>query len=603
MERVFDAVRKCLLFNRLPVMRKHYIAIKSQIHPHTKQEHEEFAFFTTEYQKYYKKAYRLMNWRALVYLFLYATITVNILRLIPHLGLLVNFVELGGSLLSGGIALFLIFVLTYIVICPLVIMYALGIVITPGAGSPNVVKTGIISLSSIPAGATVYINGTIYPQKTPTVINKLPPGECTVKLILKDYMSWQRNVAVIEEKATVLENILLVPAHWKTATISSPSGFQGLLVFPGNTYLLLEHGKQLKDIFIYLWDEGFKALISQESSARKSTNLHPLLAPDSPFLEATLINVYSIENSPLLLLYVEFNGDKKFLWIDPVYGTTKVEDITELLPALPENILWDPQDSKNLFTLQDASLNRINLGLKIVYPQIINHVQTFGLHNQNIYILKQNFVFERYDRDGTRQQAPVDDPQLTESLFKDKKPIKISVLSEDLILFLTDRGELICNRLPYRLVENEVKGFKFDRKNELLLWTDHAVGWIDFTRKNESSTFEIGPSVTWVVTDAAHVEDAFWANNGNYILYVDRAAVMLTEKGLYGPPAPATFITAIKKDSSVAFSDKMGELLFLKEPEGYLTALEILPNPSLLPASNKENKEKSSKPKTEGTAP
>ena len=53
---------------------------------------------------------------------------------------------------------FYIFALFYIVFCPLVVLYAFGYIFKPQS-EEVVVKTGIIYLSTAPAGASIYVNG------------------------------------------------------------------------------------------------------------------------------------------------------------------------------------------------------------------------------------------------------------------------------------------------------------------------------------------------------------------------------------------------------------------------------------------------------------
>ena len=82
--------------------------------------------------------------------------------------------------------LFYLFFIAYLVICPLIILYAFGYILQPNS-ERGMVKTGLISLASVPPGANVYIENKRYLSRTPTVIRDLIPGDYYVSMYLKDY--------------------------------------------------------------------------------------------------------------------------------------------------------------------------------------------------------------------------------------------------------------------------------------------------------------------------------------------------------------------------------------------------------------------------------
>ena len=107
--------------------------------------------------------------------------------------------------------LFYLLTALYFVLCPLTILYALGYLFSPGTGQ-GIVKTGLISLSSAPPNASVYLENRRYTQKTPTVLRDLLPGNYSVKLVLKDHEPWVQTVPVEAKKATVLVEVETVGA-------------------------------------------------------------------------------------------------------------------------------------------------------------------------------------------------------------------------------------------------------------------------------------------------------------------------------------------------------------------------------------------------------
>ncbi|MBI4432470.1 MAG: PEGA domain-containing protein [Candidatus Omnitrophica bacterium] len=136
--------------------------------------------------------------------------------------------------------LFYGFVLVYAVGCPIILLYATG----------HITRTGLISLSSHPSGAYVYINSRRFSEKTPTVIRGLVPGEYSVSVNLKGYQPWKRVVFVETEQAIVYENILLLPLDLSPQGPLCPGQFDNLIPVRGR-YLLLVRGPLIQDLFLF----------------------------------------------------------------------------------------------------------------------------------------------------------------------------------------------------------------------------------------------------------------------------------------------------------------------------------------------------------------
>ena len=67
---------------------------------------------------------------------------------------------------------FYILLMVYLVTCPFVILYALGYAYKPGH-DPSIMKMGVVSLSTVPSGASVYLGRSRFTEKTPTVLMDL----------------------------------------------------------------------------------------------------------------------------------------------------------------------------------------------------------------------------------------------------------------------------------------------------------------------------------------------------------------------------------------------------------------------------------------------
>ncbi len=68
-------------------------------------------------------------------------------------------------------------------------------------------KTGIISISSVPTQASVYLNDSLVTATNNTIDNLLP-GKYTIKVTKEGYTSWEKEVEVKKEVVTPLEIVL-----------------------------------------------------------------------------------------------------------------------------------------------------------------------------------------------------------------------------------------------------------------------------------------------------------------------------------------------------------------------------------------------------------
>ena len=92
---------------------------------------------------------------------------------------------------------------------PLILSYALGYKFN--YQSFKFVKTGLIYLKTQPEGAKIYLNGKLYPEKTPASIAELLPGVYKVRLELAEHYLWKAEVDVEAGKASRIDKIIFFP--------------------------------------------------------------------------------------------------------------------------------------------------------------------------------------------------------------------------------------------------------------------------------------------------------------------------------------------------------------------------------------------------------
>lgn len=301
--------------------------------------------------------------------------------------------------------IFYLFVAIYLAICPMLILRLLGFVFDPL--NKHWVKTGIIYVSSNPPDANVYINGRLAPEKSPTVIRDLTPGNYLVRMELKDYKPWENTVPVIDKKATSIENILLMPIIWDAKAIS-PLPMTDILGLPASNSILMIKENNVKDISILRINDN--------------DQIDFLFPPESIYRDGQLINTYSFNQSPFIVLHVKLSDKEKYLWVDTREKPIHIEDISELINVPVQWLWWEPNDDKNIYVTCADGYNRINIKAKAIYPNIDPKTipeekkkpvikdtpsgsQVYAINNNNTFLIRSNdgiFLQDHLPKDQAR---------------------------------------------------------------------------------------------------------------------------------------------------------------------------------------------------------
>ncbi len=141
--------------------------------------------------------------------------------------------------------LYSLFILAFLVITPLVSLYAGGYKI---GGGFKIQKTGILILDTRPQGATISLNGKIQRRtisgllfgghtdiNTPAKIKNLLPGEYDVTLSLPGYWPWNKRLDISPGQSTYAEDVVLFKNDLPLTVTNGD--YSELLLSPSERYL------------------------------------------------------------------------------------------------------------------------------------------------------------------------------------------------------------------------------------------------------------------------------------------------------------------------------------------------------------------------------
>lgn len=103
--------------------------------------------------------------------------------------------------------LYLGFLAVFLVTAPAVVLYTAGFRLSFEGG--GLVKTGLLSVSTIPKGVTVSVDGTAHRQTTPVLLDNLLPGKHAIALTKDGYFPWKKTLPIDENETTFVPKAVL----------------------------------------------------------------------------------------------------------------------------------------------------------------------------------------------------------------------------------------------------------------------------------------------------------------------------------------------------------------------------------------------------------
>ncbi|MBF0485262.1 MAG: PEGA domain-containing protein [Candidatus Omnitrophica bacterium] len=456
--------------------------------------------------------------------------------------------------------IFYCLVVLYFIVCPVLLLFALGYTINPL--TREVEQTGLIHLSTIPAGASVYLEHSRFVQKTPTNINELHPGQYHVTLDLPGYRTWGKQVAVSPGKATAFDKILLIPKDL-SPSIFMAGTFRQLRPLTGTDFILTAQDVNLGSFQLHNW----------------KTNKHfPLADHSSAWYGFPVLSVFHEDDSKVFILYGGGLWERKYLFVDMKGDVPVISDITKLFSKDPLLIKWDPASSNDLFPVYANYIDRIDVGTSAFYPRYLEDVKGCGFHNNKIFLVSNENVFTKYDHEKTKPESFLENKRMDTSALGKNVFFNIMIYPDDLVFLQGEDGRLITNSAPYQLMDKGVLGIKYhERSKSLLVWTAGAVF---------SAKFVAGQSgiKEWkfrqVYQGGEDIKQCFWALDASYVIVNDNDKIYVFEtepvSGFHGEA-----LVSVKKGSLIFYSNETGCVYFLDEA-GQFRKIQLIPKENIV---------------------
>ena len=293
------------------------------------------------------------------------------------------------------ILLFLLSLILVPTVTVAVILFARGYRFSPRQQAFRV--TGLLSATSLPNGASIYINNELK-SATDTTLN-LPPGNYQVKVKKEGYSPWEKTLTIAPEVVTRI-NPLLFPSVPSLKAVTYTGATLPAISDDGSRVAYLSASKlytlDLSESPLGLLNRESKQVSSfkfQVSSLVWSPDNKQILLMSTP--SAYLIDVSKSESQPVFDL-------KNLLTEWNITKTIKLDRNIELLPETLKNILatsaanlvWSPRENKIMYTATASATIPDNLIREL--PGSSTQKQSRSLLPNSIYVydLEEDRNFE-----------------------------------------------------------------------------------------------------------------------------------------------------------------------------------------------------------------
>ncbi|MBI4387489.1 MAG: PEGA domain-containing protein [Candidatus Omnitrophica bacterium] len=465
-------------------------------------------------------------------------------------------------------------VLLYFVLAPVICFQALGFVFDPRTIS--FVKTGIISIDSEPKEASVYLNGALYAEKTPTAISRLRAGRYEVRVEAPNYQTWVQPLEVRAEEVTRAEHILLPPVAIKPSALFS---------IPVQT-IVPSHDER----FLFLISQDAKATAVYAFDMKKDRLMfladHPR-SPDNPIASVSL-NI-SPDDRRLLVLFHGKTSDEHI--VATISDRAIPISLSKLIKMPIANVRFHPRSSKEMLYLQNGVLNQLDLEEGILKEGILKGLKSFEVIEDKIYYFTDDAHLFSANLDGKEAIDLLPDRGLRRLLFgqNPRNTYRMFLTPKGNAFWLSEKGTLLTNRLPY-FADEDVSGATLSTISEKLFYWKAGELWLldlsDLEEKRQNF-FERGPSKTLLWKSNQPIVSVRVMREDNHAIVVTEKKIVLveTEPRLSGNQ----FIIgnhSLGRKITFYFNDDLGELYWTDLQDEIPTLYHAkLFRPSLFPFS------------------
>lgn len=408
--------------------------------------------------------------------------------------------------------IFFVFVAIYLVAAPLTVLYALGFIFSPV--QYTLLQTGLVSLDTEPVGAKVWLNGAPIKGTTPLILRNLEPGPYEILVRKPGSHSWRKNVQVRADLALRYENILLFPLKTRPEILGD-APIRKMWYTPQARRFLILQADSAAGLFSFELDgEKFHRVLSTPNDLRTHVN-EAFLHPSGDLALVTLQNAGRPES-----LLIKF--------ADPI----QINRLTDFIQPPFRQLQWGKSQKRPFFYLKEDTLRRLDSNQEILYFDLGRRVRGYTLRGRRVFIMDRKRRFLELTEKGRVHTILLDESAKINLVFGPDRGEHYTIsflpssslflsLEDAYAIFLSDRGRLFSNKLPY-LLDEGVEELAIAQSHPRLLYRKGTALWIvDFEVEKEKTFFEAGLSPRKIYEGSEPIANLLWFYDDRYILFIE----------------------------------------------------------------------------------
>ena len=233
----------------------------------------------------------------------------------------------------------------------------------------RIVETGSLVIKSYPENASIYIDGKLLEQTTPTIINTILPGKINLLVEKEGYHRWEKTIEIFHRVSTFEESIKLYP----------------------NT-----DPKSIIDLNVkkYWWNNK-QDKIAYTTNSNELRLFNTLNQKDTLIANLDKNDLTGFSWSPHDDQFIFGRGTKQTeYYIVDAHGLDKIISLNSIFKSKLESLQWDPSGKNTIYALLDGSLYRIPYLLKTKRLISDEFIQFYLVENKRILLAEKTNLDE-----------------------------------------------------------------------------------------------------------------------------------------------------------------------------------------------------------------
>lgn len=441
---------------------------------------------------------------------------------------------------------------------PFLILYALGIVISPSVKHP-VVETGVVRIESFPSGARIFLDGKDTGKTTPAALARLKAGRYRIDLKKPGYRGWQALVTVDIQSVRRLAYAVLVPHVSKARLVRT--GTHTAARVSHNTQYLVFTGKTVADLRAYdLKSERFIA----HSESLAPYEHDPLLGINLlPWGDEAMLHVrHDGKPRALIVRFGALGIDLQHIVTEPLFGSA--------------DFAWSPTLSGAVYFVRKGDLYRMPSWSATSATLLAGKVLSVGIVGNTLYYIdKEGHLGEITPLGRTRVLFTIS--RATRSRLT--SGTRIEYIGGGWGAVLAPGGGLYLLHSHGYSEYPSVRGVAVDKaRNRFVVWSERRIGTLSFPGA-DGGTPPRG-DIHWAASPPtdAKISSVTPAAAKSNCLFVSKGSLWV-EPILPGVAGHAQRVVSLAPGESYRYSDATGLLLLTDPTIGQMRLIHFITRP------------------------